>query len=72
MKTINLNETVRVALTLEGLKILFNSEYHGVRNKESDEDGLYSFQLWDLMNVFGTRMTVGSPAFFKDNDIIIK
>lgn len=72
MKTINLNEIVRVDLTDDGLRILFNSEYESVRNKDSDEDGLYSFQLWELMNIFGSRMIIGGAAPFKDNYIIIK
>jgi hypothetical protein len=74
----NFNESVRVRLTDEGRRIL--AERHdelrlrvpGVGPhipKAEDEEGLVSFQLWDLMHVFGPFMFLGNPRLPIEADI---
>ena len=77
MKTFNINEPVKVKLTEEGIRILENrhnnllnqySDKPEVRKilgefktPEVDENGYSSFQLWELMNIFGSYMYNGNP-----------
>ena len=79
MKALNISELVKVKLTEEGIRILENrhnnllnqySDKPEVRKTlgefkmpEVDENGYSSFQLWELMNIFGSYMYNGNPKF---------
>lgn len=66
----DVNRYVKVKLTKQGHEWLrkqhdeFNEQYNGVlgeyRTKGEDEDGYTSFQLHELMNVFGPLMVNGN------------
>lgn len=70
----NVNGYTKVKLTNNGLKIIEN--YWGGRipewyNNYVDADGYYSFQMHELMNIFGENMTIGfNPPF--ETDILIE
>ena len=76
MKTINANDYVWVKLTEEGLdqhksehdKVLQHMSY---RLPKIDQEGWAKFQLWDLMNTFGSKMFCGSRPMFEDNNILL-
>lgn len=76
---INLNDTVKVKLSDRGLeihreswdKIMCNSPYQNSYIPPSvDEEGYSYFQLWDLMHIFGSKVSMGLKLPFKDTDII--
>jgi len=73
MKRFNVNDKVRVKLTVYGIKILkmrhdkLTSDNTNLKNTlgefklpEVDSEGYTSFQLWELMNIFGPYMYLGS------------
>src|SRR3569833_1475400 len=82
---INLNVTVQVRPTKFGEALLRSKEarawedihklyltklYEG--KKPDPATGYYTFQLWDLMNIFGEVMIIGNPNLpFVNNEIII-
>ena len=72
---INLNEYVKVKLTDYGLKV--HRTHYLVKSApvyrppRVDEQGYSKFQLWDLMNIFGSVMYLGNPNVpFENNEII--
>ncbi|WP_178137406.1 hypothetical protein [Tepidibacter thalassicus] len=81
----NYNQEVKVKLTQLGLKILkerhdrlneeLKSRGHKGLNKftvKIDENGYSSFQLWDLMNIFGEYMAIGCETPFDGNMIFLE
>ncbi len=62
--TINLNQTVRVKLTQEGLEFIENNG-----DSYNVEDGYVTTQLWHLMLVFGNSMKLHSRSVFEHNNI---
>ena len=74
----NVNNTVMVKLTDEGMKIL-EDQYNEMRKyipslrewepPRVDEDGYTRFQLWSLMSKFGNSISLGSVLPF-DCEII--
>lgn len=66
---ININTRCKVILTASGARIL-NDLAWGSFWKEGDE---YQGNLWELMQAFGSKMSMGSVnlPFFKDNVIEI-
>lgn len=66
---VNLNDKVVVRLTDYGVSILkdYALEYvHSCSN-------VYSFQLWELCNIFGKYLYLGNNETpFEDNSIFIK
>ena len=82
MKVINLNDIVSVKLTDYGLEILkkahedFMKQYSNVRIGEfekpkTDKDGYTSFQLYELMNIFGPYLSAGTQELPFETDILI-
>ncbi|MDQ0492754.1 hypothetical protein [Paenibacillus brasilensis] len=81
---INFNEYVKVKLTETGLKILREqcnelnsyigqrggSKVFGIHNK-TDDEGYTRFQIWDLINTFGTHLTMGLPEPFESTMIFL-
>lgn len=80
---VNANMRVKVKLTDIGVSILKNRhdelntliKYRGGQEfgefeLKLDEDGYYTTQLWTLMNIFGSAMTMGSKNPFDLNIII--
>jgi len=82
MKKFNINNTVKVKLSITGAKVINmkNSEYNkffedkGIKDikklKEDYEAGdIYENQLWVIMNEFGPGFLVGGQAPFINNEI---
>jgi len=77
---INLNEYVKVKLTDYGEQIHYGNYIakgvsfcmkHKYRPPLIDEQGYSKFQLWDLMNIFGSVMYLGNPNVpFEGNEIV--
>jgi hypothetical protein len=73
MVPLNINEGVRVKLTLRGLQIL-HDRHEELRPRVAkwpewkappvDKDGWSEFQLWDLMQKFGEHVVMGGPLPF--------
>lgn len=77
MKQLNLNDEVKVKLTEAGIKILEDRHNYFLKQfgdrataikalgefkaPKVDENGYSSFQLWELMNIFGQAMYNGNP-----------
>ena len=70
----NVNDTVRVRLTDYGrrclaenyhrLSVSFGAPIHAP-NPKPDADGWTEWQLWELMQEFGSHMSMGSPVPFE-------
>jgi len=80
---INLNELVQVRLTKEGLaqhekwycdlsSVTKMSLPNSVSELKPDDDGWYSFQLWNLMQIFGAQLYQGNSQMFIGNLIRIR
>ncbi|MPS73986.1 MAG: hypothetical protein E2590_12700 [Chryseobacterium sp.] len=80
MKKFNINNTVKIKLTDLGCKVLADEhnqwsvtedhrtpEYY--KNK-CDEKGYYTIQLWQLMNIFGSSLSMGCNLSFETNILI--
>jgi len=73
-RSFNINDYVKVKLTDYG-----REKYREFWNKfglkalklKEDENGYTSFQMWDLMQVFGSHMRLGGRNCF-DLDIVIE
>ena len=75
LKAVNINVTVWVKLTDEGKKLL-REHYESHRINASKVPKLYrkgkvSFQLWDLMHIFGPNLYNGCTVPFVNNEISI-
>jgi hypothetical protein len=69
----NINDCVRVKLTEKGKKML--AEHCGGEIPDWYDtyykyDEWYQFQLWDLMNIFGSHIHMGSDNPFETNILI--
>lgn len=80
---INLNDRVKVKLTVLGIKTYINymdevnngrTENPAIKPKDCiptiDDDGYSTFQLWQLFNIYGEYMTMASEPMFLPLDII--
>lgn len=76
MTEVNFNDPVWVRLTKEGHGVLrdWRHQYKSrfgmpkvIRRKDSKGKVWTSFQLWELMNIFGALMFNGGPNLFKNN-----
>ena len=87
LKKFNINEYVRVKLNEVGLEIYKNRMKEINKNLEEttelkfpiypiypirDNKGYVKFQLWDLMEIFGSYLRVGKEIPFEDNSIYIE
>ncbi|MCK9155117.1 MAG: hypothetical protein M0P12_03280 [Paludibacteraceae bacterium] len=62
MKKINVNDVVYVFLTKQGKKILKRECAWRLKSMNYDEkSGLYSDELWSLMEDFGPHLFLGCP-----------
>ena len=74
----NINHIVKVKLTDYGEKVLYThlivyEKYMPLKYTDvykTDELGYKTFQLWDLMNIFGAHIYSGAPICFENNEII--
>lgn len=71
---ININDVVRVTLTLEGKAHLTNYyidlyRVMGVRMPDTPVDSILTIQLWELINIFGSMMFMTAPNMFENNTI---
>lgn len=81
MTDFNINNNVKVRLTEHGRAVLKadidSIDYSGdedIKNyahekSEPDKDGYNTFQLWELMSVFGSHMYNGAKNVFEKNII---
>lgn len=80
---VNINMNVKVKLSNKGIDILRKrhddlNEHIELRGGkgfgefklDQDEDGYTTFQMWNLMNIFGEYMSMGLEIPF-DTDIIV-
>lgn len=63
MKEFNIKKIVKCKLTQKGIDIL-NERISQMGYKTMDKDGYFSFQLWELMNIFGSHV-------YENGDIIV-
>jgi len=74
----NLNNEVKVKLNEKGKEIYLShlkkvsSEPECAFVRETNSDGYTTFQLWDLMKLFGDYMRLGEEPVFENNEIIFK
>ena len=79
---ININVTTRVVLTAYGAQAInqYNKGYHISGDEEQDEryfptnykeGDVIERALWELMIIFGPRMTQGGPIVFMSNNITL-
>lgn len=68
----NINETVYVKLTAKGLDVhkkyweeIFKYSKYEYNPPKPNSEGYYQFQLWDLMNIFGSSCYNGCKAPFE-------
>ncbi len=77
--SININDRVKVRLTIEGHHVLKNNYEHvfgdtgclPYEDPDEDEEGWSEWHLWELMSKFGKRTFMGAPQLFKENAIVI-
>jgi hypothetical protein len=79
MYTANLNDKVRVWLTTNGkdeyqryideLTLVLGSEVSQRLTVRPNEDGSLDFFMWDLMRIFGKRLSLGCEIPFVNNRI---
>jgi hypothetical protein len=67
MKKFNTNKYVYVKLSERGKQILFNKGY--AERRLPNKEGMYQFQLWEFMHIFGEYMFLGLPPVTEDNVI---
>lgn len=71
--TLNINDRVSVELTEEGLKHLKKYWSHIDLPRDLSIPGLkenvLTTELWDVMSIFGPKIYMGGPQFFKTNQI---
>ena len=60
MDKINVNQIVRVKLTEFGVSV-YKLRHGGLNPVIESETGCTSFQLWTLMNIYGTHMQLAHP-----------
>lgn len=66
----NTNIPVHVKLTEKG-KELLNAYYNKYGfSKEVSFDGYYTFQLWEVMQIFGQHIYIGCTVPFENNEIV--
>jgi hypothetical protein len=76
---INLNEKVKVKLNVTGrtryTDYLLEGGFNGPEIfsfLKSGEDGYHTFQLYDLMQIFGKDLYHGNTVPFENNEIILE
>lgn len=74
----NVNNEVKVKLNKRGKEIYLShlkevsSEPECVFVRKTNSSGYTTFQLWDLMKLFGDYMSLGEEPVFENNEIIFK
>lgn len=74
----NINYEVKVKLNEKGKEIYLSylkeisSEPECVFVRKTNSSGYTTFQLWDLMKLFGDYMSLGEEPVFEHNEIIFK
>lgn len=74
MKQFNMNDFVKVKLTEFGEKVYAEhyKQYETKRKLTRDDNGYSEFQLWQLMNIFGSNMYNGNKILFEGVKMLIK
>lgn len=82
MKKINLNKTVKVILTEEGVRrVNAENKYWATKyptvsafkvDKVYEKGNEYKTQLWSLMNIFGPSMFAGNECPFMNCEFFIE
>ncbi len=69
----NLNDSVYVKLSKEGIKIMYDfyscigSEAKTLIEDKIDENGYIKFQAWHFMQIFGSKLNLGLTPPFETN-----
>lgn len=80
MKTVNLNDKVRVKPTELGLALLEMERNNLIGYcpsadwstwRKVDANGFIEIQLWEAMQIFGYRMSNGSPLVIETEIVIL-
>lgn len=81
MKTLNLNDIIKVKLTdagkdifyhrFDGFNAICKREMIKPRYPDVDEDGFTKFQLWHFMDIYGQHMSLIGPTLIEHNNIYI-
>jgi hypothetical protein len=68
----NLNGYVRVKLNQHGKQLYSDywSPYAWLKEPEIDDEGYTQFQMWQLMNIFGTHLYNGCKTPFETTILI--
>jgi hypothetical protein len=72
-KSYNINNTVMVELTSKGLETL--KDYWSGYNNQSIpglKANVFTTEIWNLMNIFGSKIYMGGAQFFEKNIITIE
>ena len=83
MKSININEFVRVQLSEKGKHIFIHQydyifpdvEWQKLQESQTakiDKNGFVEMQLWELMNLFGSHMYMGCIPPFEQLNLFFK
>lgn len=80
----NINHSVKVKVTEYGYEVWLTHENKFVQfsgtiktvtieelKAKQDEDGYTKFQLWDMMSIFGPKMTMGFENLIDTNIILL-
>ena len=70
----NINDKVTVRLTRHGFDMLLRIDVHGDLYKYNYNavTNELTIPMWELMNLFGKHIYMGSKQLFEDNEITIK
>ena len=63
----NLNQTIKVRLSEDGIKHLKTKIYYDM---PLDEDGLMTFQMWHFIEIFGEVTHLGMNHLY-DNNVLL-
>lgn len=73
MKELNLNQYVYAKLNEKGKQIIENK--HNLDRFIGDDVGIYKFQMWEFMKIFGVYLkmgesvTEGNNIYFSEDDL---
>ncbi|MCH4866834.1 hypothetical protein [Bacillus sp. 1006-3] len=60
MKELNLNQYVYAKLNEKGKQIIENK--HNLDRFIGDDEGVYKFQMWEFMKIFGVHLKMGGSV----------
>ena len=67
----NINDVVKVKLTVLGYKIYNTYTINNFLVNKVNKDNIIETELWEIMKIFGPHFYVGADALFEDNKILV-